>query len=295
EAEADPAVLAGLQAEEAPRVAGATDDDRAVLRAREAGERRTHLLAGREREPDGQRAVRQGGIRGERRVGELALHHHLLRDREGSPRAPRRHIADLERGAALADRLLQVAESVAVVVDAVVADLLGLLALWIVTVDEAVAVVVDAVVADLHGAGVDRRIVVVAVRRHALVVAPLGEPVAVLVDARAVHGAVAVVVDAVAADLRRSRVGGGVAVVAVDRPTGAALGPDPVAVRVHADGVGNVRSGRPEEHVDRPAFRVGEREAVVVRAAHDEVPDPVAVHVADGERRAGVVTRPVAL
>src|SRR5262249_47693138 len=51
----------------------------------------------------------------------------------------------------------------------------------------------------------------------------------------------------------------------------------------------------PEEHVDRAAFRVGEREAVVVRAAHDEVSDPVAIHVADGERRAGVVTRPVAL
>src|SRR5207244_2172809 len=110
-----------------------------------------------------------------------------------------------------------------VIVDAVVADLGLPFALWIVAVHQAVAVVVDAVVADLDGPGVDGGIVIVAVRHHALVVGSLGEAVAVLVDARAVHGAVAVVVHAVAADLGRPRIRGRRVVVTIDRSAGAAL------------------------------------------------------------------------
>jgi len=81
----------------------------------------------------------------------------------------------------------------------------------------------------------------------------------------------------------------------IDRSAGAALRPEAVAVHVHAVRARDVRSGCAEEDIDRPAVRVGKRDAVEARAAHDEVADPVTVDVADGQRRPGEVTRPIPL
>src|SRR5262249_36931818 len=178
EAEADPAVPAGLQAEDAARATGAADDERAILGARDAAQRRTHLLAGREANPDGQPVRRQGGILEQLRVGDLPLPPDVLGDGEVPRCPPRRHVGDLEAGPhARAAGLLQVAEPVAVIVDAVAADVGRLPASRVLGVHQTVTVVVDAVVADLLGPGVDGGVVVVAVRHHALVVGSLGEPV----------------------------------------------------------------------------------------------------------------------
>ena len=131
-------------------------------------------------------------------------------------------------------------------------------------VDEPIAVVVDAVLAVLAAAGVDGGARVVAVRaatsraRIAVVVSIDATDRAEWVGA--VHEPVAVVVDAVAADLAGSRVNGGVGVVAVGAST---------AARFVAVAVGVVAAGQ--------ALRVGAVDtavAVVVDAIVADLGEP---------------------